>query len=591
MSPRFLAAVAALTALLALLTVRGVFTLDEPNYAATVHALRHGRLTLPDTDGLGASQELLYFDPIFDRAPEQPVRLRAPPLYAFLALPFSVGGFFGLVWPNLLGFALVAVLVFAMIRRWTADAAVAWLGAGCVTVFAFNLEYAMGVWPHLLAVALVTGAFALAASACESSARWRAAALSGLLVGLAAGVRYQEVVYAGALGLGLLLWSSRRQVLAFGAGLSLPLIASATLNWQRLGIFHPFTKGKGYLKPTTLTAGGSGVGETTLPPALLRSLEPLRVLWTKVVDFSTHPPLKLGPVDLSPSPHSPAIVFVGAVKKALLQSLPWAALSLLVLALVFRRPRAQPGVLPLRMAALVCGAVLLAFAVAGYRRVDGICFNERYFLELVPLCALSLAWGVRGQLRRTPLLVGGLLGSTLCALVLRAADRGLHERALLWLPLVLSAALVASYLWPRGRVEMRARLISASLAAALAWSLVVHVGDDVRASRIVRGRMAHVTTVLDQALPRHGRLALFTLGYWSNAAAPLELSREVVILDALRDQVRDAPRLVGEALSSGRRVFVLENGFSPGELKRMAAGRPVRRVQHQGLALLEITPP
>jgi hypothetical protein len=49
--------------LLTATAIDGPFTIDENNYLVTVLGLRQGRLSVPDTDGLPPSGELLYFDP------------------------------------------------------------------------------------------------------------------------------------------------------------------------------------------------------------------------------------------------------------------------------------------------------------------------------------------------------------------------------------------------------------------------------------------------------------------------------------------------------------------------------------------------
>jgi hypothetical protein len=43
----------------------------------------------------------------------------------------------------------------------------------------------------------------------------------------------------------------------------------------------------------------------------------------------------------------------------------------------------------LRAISLIIWPTLVLFSLAGYRRNDGICFNQRYFLELVPLAAVG----------------------------------------------------------------------------------------------------------------------------------------------------------------------------------------------------------
>src|SRR5262245_10727475 len=71
--------------------VPGIFTVDENNYLVNVVALRHGHVTLKNTAGLSPSKELLFFEPaiLSRQVTSTPVASTAPPLYAFIALPFS----------------------------------------------------------------------------------------------------------------------------------------------------------------------------------------------------------------------------------------------------------------------------------------------------------------------------------------------------------------------------------------------------------------------------------------------------------------------------------------------------------------------
>ena len=62
--PRPLAiAVLALGMAVSFTVVPGVFIVDDNNYLINVLALRQGRFTVANTDGLSPSRELLFFDP------------------------------------------------------------------------------------------------------------------------------------------------------------------------------------------------------------------------------------------------------------------------------------------------------------------------------------------------------------------------------------------------------------------------------------------------------------------------------------------------------------------------------------------------
>src|SRR5690348_910091 len=100
---------------LSITVVPGVFTTDDTNYLINVLALRHGRVTVANTEGLSPSRELLAFDPgPWTRGVSAtPVASSAPPLYALLALPFSWFGWRGLVALNTIAYLAAIALTFA----------------------------------------------------------------------------------------------------------------------------------------------------------------------------------------------------------------------------------------------------------------------------------------------------------------------------------------------------------------------------------------------------------------------------------------------------------------------------------------------
>ena len=90
--PKYLlVAPVALGVIITLTVVPGVFISDDNNYLINVIALRQGRVTVANTEGLSPSRELLAFDtgPRTRAVTSTPVASVAPPLYAPIALPFG----------------------------------------------------------------------------------------------------------------------------------------------------------------------------------------------------------------------------------------------------------------------------------------------------------------------------------------------------------------------------------------------------------------------------------------------------------------------------------------------------------------------
>lgn len=598
-SPRLVLLLVLLVAggILTATVVPGVFILDEDNYLTSLVALRHGRFGLPGLEGLPHAKALFYFDPAINtRAlPPPPVSSTAPPLYAFLALPFSLLGWRGLVALNTLAFLGTVWLLHDLGRRHGSERA-GWLAATAFGLGSFALEYAQGVWPHMLSVFLVTAGVWLAARQREADGPWLAAA-AGLCVGLACGVRYQNVVLLGGIGLGLLLLSrhgllSARRLgatAAYGLGAAAPLLLSGYVNSIRQGSWNPISKGSGYLP-------GQGAVERSLGGDLLP------FLWTKLVDYSAHPPLVGRALErhgyyMSQDGVTGAVEMLGgAVKKAWIQSSPWVALALALLALVWLGRRRLGGLLTradtereLRALSLAVAPVLLAFALAGFRRFDGLCYNQRYFHELVPLAALAFAWALDGlPLRRDRVLAGALLAAIGVVGVDLFADATTFElRWLMHAPLLLAGVLLASFAWARtGRPRAPLAL---AVGACLGWGLAVHASDDLPASRDFRARNAAHREALAALLPA-GPTGLLT--YWGakDAFGPLQLETDLVIADAWAADATPPGAIVDGMLAAGRRVFVMASAL-PEDLRRdVLRGRGAlrHRVPVPGFGELEV---
>jgi hypothetical protein len=497
------------------------------------------------------------------------------------ALPFSYLGWRGLVALNTISFLATILITFAFARRYAASEEAPWIAAAAVGAGSYFVEYAQGVWPHMLTVMLVAAATYWCARAIEEGS-WRWAAGAGFLAALAAGVRYQNAFIVGCLGLGVLLLGRRRvrDAAALGLGAALPLAACSLINWSRLGSWNPISKGSGYLVSASRIAAGEGSFLT----------KAATMAWARIVDYSAQPPLT-GTISehlLTRQPASGAYVLVTAVKKAWLQSAPWMIVPLVLLALawlpgrVFERIGLSVPQRQFRLLAVVVVLVIAMFSASGIRRHDGLCFNQRYFCELVPLMAVALAWGVEGldlRARRTALLGGALAGAALAFASLQPHHLApLRHHLVRYLPLLLAVLFGATWaLWIRDRaVEQRWRTASTAvgLGATLAWALTIHLGDDLAASRLFRGTRENYLRQLRPFVTEHS--AVLASGAIKDALGPLQLYRDVVIAVPGYDYGEAAKELVEALLARGRRVFILPNALPRDKLDRVLQGKQVR---------------
>ena len=595
--PRPLAAALGILFVLLLVTaVPAPFTVDDNHYLVSALAAAEGRLTVANTAGLPPSRELLFFDPAgyARRLEATPVAPTVPPLYGWVAAPLTWLGWRGLVALNALSFAATAALVWWLLAR-IATARAAALGTAAFVLGSFSLEYAQGPWPHSFSVLLTTAAFALVLAALAAAPASRRAlpslVLAGALAGLATGLRYQNVVIAGCLGLATLAWARPRwrAAASYAGGLALPLLVCSLLNHARLGSWNPISKGGGYLQ------AGSGIerGE--------RLVDALRTAWFMFVDYTARPPL-VSPhhVYVRQDPTSGAHLIGGVVKKALLQSAPWAAVALLALAVAFlarRRVNSTGGDAErraLRLVALVVAGVGGAFAAAGSGRTDGLCFNQRYLLELMPLLAVAFALALAPFVERWRALVYGALGGVVLALaVLRLPADAWRLIAINRLPLLVALALALAW-WRCRRAgesllpRRGAALVGALAGIALGWAAGLHLAEDLPTSRHYRRLNAERAQVLAAHLP--GRAAL--VAYWgaADAAGPLLFDHDLLVIDPSRDGGADLPRLLAAVDRLGRPLYVVD-AMPAAVWAQVVAGRAVTPVDDERWLLRLDLPP
>jgi hypothetical protein len=285
------------------------------------------------------------------------------------------------------------------------------------------------------------------------------------------------------------------------------------------------------------------------------------------------------------------------VKKAFLQSAPWAVLGFVLVALAWSPWSPIPGARrrQLQLLSIVTAAVLAMFSMAGITRHDGYSFNARYLLELLPIAAIGFAWSLdQAKLRTGVVLTGAAVASIAALAILLGTPVAGNPDVPLWttrhllllkVPLVLAAALAAC--WMAGRTGQRFQTaLGAAVGLCLGWALAIHVADDLpnshRTRRYNLARTQALATVLTD------RTALVAWWWHKDPAVPLLFERDIVILDARADNGDDAPVLIRELLGKGRRVLLLEDDFPADVLERVVAGLHAAPVPHAGLKLQEL---
>ncbi len=352
-----------------------------------------------------------------------------PALYGVIAAPFFLLlGIKGLVLLNALSGVFALWMTHRIARAltndpWVANASVIVLGAA--SIFA---GYIFAIWPHMLALAFILAGADLALRAGKAN-RKRAlifAAAAGVVFGFGVGVRVDVVLAAVAAFFWLRLFakpSERFIALALVAGLAPGLLAMAAINQAKFGAFNPFSYGAeagsisiGHHMKVIGAAGFAAlfalIVDTSSKPvaaaigAMRRLPAPALITAALLVLFAvafSFPGLYAGAwlmlVDIQSygGPSRPGLEkdvygywdFWGAPKKALLQSMPWAALTLAPLIAFCRGRNTAMIAYPLLFAA----AFILFFAMRGWH--GGMGYNMRYYLPAAPFLAVLAALALR----------------------------------------------------------------------------------------------------------------------------------------------------------------------------------------------------
>jgi hypothetical protein len=529
--------------------VPGHISIDEGVYELMVDAWARGEgFTIANGYEEYPSRELWF--QVLETSPqvlESDGRLVAkyPYLLPVLAKPLVLlQGYRGLFTLNALAFLGVAGLVFLLARQLLEDRGTALLAVLIFGLGGYAWEYSQAAWPHVSALLASTGGLCLVVGSTRSGGR-RALALAagaGLVFGLGLGLRLDLVLALGAVGVWLLLSPSPWwRALALGLGCVPGLLLLAWSNLAKFGVFSPFSYGKAHEGEFMLRMGLAGAGLLVVILGLRALRRDEALAWVRrrwglvavVVALVALAALAvpasrelvvaelrglrdlvwdLRAVSLDPEhhyhrllPRSPggAVVYLGGVKKALLQSLPWLPVLLLPLVDLFRGSERRSALLLLF---LVPAAFMAPFALTSWH--GGQCLNLRYFLPALPCTAILGAWVLqRLATGRVGWLVAAgavAVGALVPALLWPALweQQTLHEALVLDAPLVLASATAAvALLWLRSRGSRVALASVLVTGLGLGWSAWAGLGYDASLSRERRVQNLALADAVAEVVP------------------------------------------------------------------------------------------
>lgn len=396
------------------------FNLDETIDILMVEAARHGRLWIDNGHALYPSESLRLF--LLREGPAGLVP-QYPSGYAFLALPFYVmAGVRGLMLLNAVAYLAAMAATYGIARQLEASSRTA-IAALLIFGFAgFGVVYAVGIWPHSLAVASVACAVlaVLRSTRLPTGRTAHALALgSGCLIGLGVNMRVDTILVAPA----ILLWLAARRehwtrAVAFTAGMMPGLLLASWLNHLKFDSWLPVDYGSrtgstslaAYWPLLSLAALALVVAIGLSSPRVRRALVPSRLLivllagvvavmsmqdartlalrvatgaYALIVDFQAYEPPP-GEAELFDRADSGELLVTGQLKRALVQSLPY--LGVIPALLAVRRKMWRDGYALLLLTTLVWA---LPFSLRHWH--GGSSPNMRYFLPVLPLIAVIVA--------------------------------------------------------------------------------------------------------------------------------------------------------------------------------------------------------
>lgn len=446
-----------------------------------------------------------------------------PYLSTVLAAPFyGIAGYHGLFILNAISFLGVVALSYLIARTLWRDTALA-LNACLILIFAtFAWQYSQTAWPHALSMLFVTGAVYCTVRALGQADRRRSlglAAAAGFVAGFGAGVRLDVIFVLPALVLPFLFLRPWRPGPAALTCLgTLPgLAVLAATNHAKFGVANPFTYGPApagaavdmlkYLPVVALglvVTAAAWIATRPRGQALLRRhrlgvalaaagfvlvvcLLPVgRQMVAKLangafqllVDMRVRD-LELVEGGLTRGPGG-GMVYLGGLKKSLLQSCPYLTVLALPLAALFSRAedRLALGVLGLVPAAFI--AVYSYFAWHG-----GMAFNLRYFLPIFPFASILVAYAWRDLAANLPpgahrvirLTALGVVSLFMIFVAGGDLDLARQESHYLTLPLVIAVLVLCLTLacvvrGAKAGVRLRGAA-SAAVAAGAIWAALV----------------------------------------------------------------------------------------------------------------------
>lgn len=588
----------------------GHFSVDEATYHLMVKAMSDGDFIFI---GNGYRE---FPSPALNSAllisSESGLVVQYPPFFGLMALPFYLLlGYKGLFLLNFLCFWFSGYLTYRISLMYCQNSHVAVVSSLLLVLCSFYSDYAIAAWPHSMVCCLVltsTFLFLKAEPFSPEPCKYVWLILSGAVVGVAVGIRYDAIFMLGVISVALMIHRPFyvRSIVSVLVGIVPLLLVLAMFNYGKFGDFSIFSYGR---------SGGNTDVSAYFPLLLaftvfvlvaslveikycLKYVPVLLIIYICAaffIDEIRQASVKffLGffqlVIDLRARDISivePALVrgdggemlYFGALKKSLIQSMPWIVLvSVPFVKSWVRLRRGEP------VSSEVLFLLIIVFYVIPYSYLawhGGMSLNLRYFTPILPFVSIlaskvifDLFLLVRCE-RQGRVFTGiaavlvfmCLLGYSLWGgVILRSAGSPPDSVVFLDTPIILAITLLLALMFVKQFASncYTRNFLPVLLAVTISWSAGVTFGYDVPKSVAMRKQNDIIATVAERALPDN---ILLFVGYvdpfWS-----LIDDRDVIIANPFVDQFRSFRSMAEHFMSKGKRVFVILNRNQWGALQ------------------------
>ena len=514
--------------------VPGLFSIDDVTYLFMAHSFAKNH-TFEIWNGFDEFKTAYFgiFEPVYYK---NKMYGKYPHLYPIIAYPFySSFGINGLFYINIISFVLTIFILYKFTNLLFSDNKLSLIVTCIYSFCTFSFEYAVGLWPHMLSVFLSLSAYLFfERSFLDDKRKNSFLILSGLLTGIAVGVRLQNIITAAIISLTILVFSKEKlkNLFSFLSGLLLVITSIGYINLNRFGSIDPFSyghykgknikyfldypgflllfaafflffflifrfkniilsTGKNFVKPV-LTIISILVLITLLADPKWTFFNFLKNIYTNVIDLSF-----FFNKDLIHGQRAD-IAYFGHIKKSILQSCPFLILSFLSPWIMKKESFDKR-----KLFLLSASFFLQLMFISTFFFHGGFAFNVRYGLELLPFAVILCCYTIKDiKIKKSHITLAAIFFILIAAQNRLFSNQSLWKQlSILYLPLLLSVILISFFFLNAISKSNRAKYLLGLMALlSFTYGMTMTFTEDFLSSRNIRKGHQNITDELSKII-------------------------------------------------------------------------------------------